>query len=43
MKTSEFKRLKYVTYSLIDNKTELIYIMAWHRIGDNPLFDPIMT
>ena len=29
-------------YCPIDNNPALIYIMAWHRIGDKPLFELIL-
>ena len=34
---------KSVPYSLIDNDPALVEIMAWHRIGDTPLSEPILT
>ena len=35
--------LKFVSTSPIDNKPALIQVMAWHRIGDKLLPDPMMT
>ena len=33
--------LKYVTWDLVDNMTALVQIMAWRRIGDKPLPEPV--
>ena len=27
----------------IDNRTSLVHVMAWHRIGDKPLPESMMT
>ena len=27
----------------IDNKTTLVHIMAWHRIGDKLVFEPMLN
>ena len=35
--------LKFVPRSPIDNKPALVQVMAWHRIGDKPLPEPMMT
>ena len=35
--------LKFVPRSPIDNKTALVQVMAWHRIGDKPLPEPMLT
>ena len=35
--------LKYVPRSLIDNKPALVQVMAWHRICDMPLSEPMLT
>ena len=35
--------LKFVPKSLIDNNPALVHIMAWCRIGDKPLFEPMLT
>ena len=35
--------MKYVPMSPLDNKPPLIQVMAWRRIGDKPLSEPIMT
>ena len=29
--------------SLIDNKWTLVQILAWHRSGDKPLSEPMLT
>ena len=34
---------KLVPKSSIDNKPALVQVMAWHRIGDKPLPEPMMT
>ena len=33
--------LKYVPRSPIDNKPALVQVMAWRRIGDKPLSEPM--
>ena len=35
--------LKFVPNGLIDNNTALVQMMAWHRIGDKPLSEPMMA
>ena len=35
--------LKFVPKGPIDNNPALIQIMAWHRIGDKPLSEPMLT
>ena len=35
--------LKFGHKSLIDNKPALVQAMAWRRIGDKPLPDPMLT
>ena len=35
--------LKFVPMSPIDNKPALVQVMAWRRIDDNPLPEPMMT
>ena len=35
--------LKIVPKGLIDNKPSLVQVMAWHRTGDKPLPEPMMT
>ena len=35
--------LKFVPMSPIDNKPTLIQIMAWYRIGDVPIPEPMVT
>ena len=35
--------LKFVPKSPIDNKSALVQVMAWHRTGDKPLPEPMMT
>ena len=35
--------LKRFPKSPIDNKLALVEVMAWHRIGDKPLLQPMMT
>ena len=35
--------LKLVPRSPINDKPALVHVMAWHRMGDKPLPDPIMT
>ena len=33
--------LKFISKSLINNKLALVQVMAWHRIGDKPLSEPM--
>ena len=35
--------LNFVPEGPIDNKSSLVQIMAWHRTGDKPLPEPMMT
>ena len=35
--------MKYVPRSPIDNKPALVQVMAWRRIGDKPLPEPMMN
>ena len=35
--------LKFVSKGPIDNIPAMIQIMAWHRTGDNPLPEPMLT
>ena len=35
--------LKFVTRSPIDNKPALVQVMAWRRIGDKPLPEPVLN
>ena len=35
--------LKFVPNGPINNKPPLVSIMAWHRIGDKPLSEPMLT
>ena len=35
--------LKFVPKGLIDNIPALVLIMAWHRIGNKPLSEPMLT
>ena len=35
--------LKFVPRSPIDNKPVLVQVMAWRRIGDKPLSEPMLT
>ena len=35
--------LKFVSKSLIDNKSVLVQVMAWRRTGDKPLPEAMMT
>ena len=34
--------LKFVPESLIDNKSALVQVMAWHPTGDKPLPEPML-
>ena len=36
-------QLKFVPRGLINNIPALVQIMAWHRSGDKPLFEPMLT
>ena len=35
--------LKFVPTGPIDNDLALVLILAWRRIGDKPLFEPMLT
>ena len=35
--------LNFVSESPIDNNPSLVQIMAWHRTGDKPLSEPMLT
>ena len=35
--------LKYIPRGRIDNNTALVQVMAWRRIGDKPLSEPMLT
>ena len=35
--------LKYIPMSTIHNKTTLVQVMAWCRVGDKPLPGPMLT
>ena len=35
--------LKFVLKGPIDNKSVLVQVMAWRRIGDKPLSEPMLT
>ena len=35
--------LKFVPKGQIDNNTALVQVMAWHRSGDKPLYEPMVT
>ena len=35
--------LKFVPKGPIDNKSMLVQVMAWRRIGDKPLSEPMLT
>ena len=35
--------LKFVPNGPIDNKPALVQVMAWHRIGLKPLYEPMMA
>ena len=35
--------LKFVPASLIDNTSALVQVMAWRRVGDKPLPEPMIT
>ena len=35
--------LKLIPRIPIDNKSALVPVMAWHRTGDKPLSEPMMT
>ena len=35
--------LKFVPKVPIHNKTALVQVMSWHRTGDKPLYEPLLT
>ena len=35
--------LKFVPKDLINNNSALVQVMAWHRTGDKPLPEPMVT
>ena len=35
--------LKFIPRSAIDNKPALVRVMAWHRRGDKPSSEPMLT
>ena len=35
--------VKFIPKGSIDNNPVLVQIMAWHRIGNKPLSEPILT
>ena len=35
--------LKFIPRSPVDNKPALVQVMAWCRIGDKPLSEPMFT
>ena len=35
--------LKFIPKGLIGNESVLVQVMAWHRAGDKPLSEPMMT
>ena len=35
--------LKFVLKGEIDSNTALVQIMAWRRVGDKPLSEPMLT
>ena len=37
------KSLNFVSKGTIDNNSPLVQVMAWHRTGDKPLPEPMMT
>ena len=43
LKESLFVCLKFVVKGLIDNKWELVQVMAWHWSGNKPLSEPMMA
>ena len=34
---------KYIPEGLIDGKSVVVQVMAWHQTGDKPLPEPMMT
>ena len=43
MKIFVFDPNFFVPKGLIDNKAALVQVMAWHRTGDKPLFEPMLA
>ena len=35
--------LKFVLWVLIENKSVMVQVMAWHQTGDKPLPEPMFT
>ena len=35
--------LKFIPSGPIDNKPALVQVMAWRRLGDKPLSEPMLT
>ena len=35
--------LKHIPKGPVVNKSSLIWVMAWHRTGNKPLFEPMMS
>ena len=35
--------MRFVPHGVIDNKSALIQVMAWHLPGDKPLPEPMVT
>ena len=35
--------LKYIPYDLIDKMAALVYMMAWHRIGNKPSSEAMLV
>ena len=35
--------LNFVSKGPVDNELDLVQIMAWHRTGDKPLSEPMLT
>ena len=35
--------LKFAPMGPIDNKSALVQVTAWHRPGDKPLYEPMLT
>ena len=35
--------MKFVPKGPIDNKSVLVQVIAWHRTGDKPLSEPMLT
>ena len=39
----EKNKLKFVSKRLIDNRSALVQVMAWHQTGAKPLPEPMLT